>query len=197
MNFAYKTRPLAEWCRNSFTNKDIILVDVIDYDFIRKDRFLEGSYVLVISNKKYNDWLTTLTGILFNYVFKDIPQPLTECKKLLDENVLKIKKLEKDIGNLNDIIFKETKIFYFHDDSNFIPNTFVTELNKKIQCYGFISLLYTKSNYQLVNSTNRLKSNVLNNDQRDHLIFQLEDILSPYQIKTTDSKISDFSILAA
>ena len=110
---------------------------------------------------------------------------------------MKIKKLEKDIGNLNDIIFKETKIFYFHDDSNFIPNTFVTELNKKIQCYSFISLLYTKSNYQLVNSTNRLKFNVLNNDQRDHLIFQLEDILSPYQIKTTDSKISDFSILAA
>ena len=61
--------------------------------------------------------------------------------------------------------------------------------NSKIQCYGFILLLYTKSNYQLVNSTNRLKFNVLNNDQRDRLIFQLEDILSPYQIKTTDSKI--------
>ena len=74
---------------------------------------------------------------------------------------------------------------------------FFTELNRKIQCYGFISLLYTKSNYQLVNSTNRLKFNVLNNDQRDHLIFQLEDSLSPYQIKTTDSKISNISILAA
>ena len=126
MNFAYKTRPLAEWWGDSFTNKDIILVDVIDYDFIRKDSFLQGSYVLVISNKKYNDWLTTLTGILFNYVFKDIPQPLTECKKLLDENVLKIKKLEKDIGDLNDIIFKETKFVYLYDDSDFISNTFFT-----------------------------------------------------------------------
>ena len=110
---------------------------------------------------------------------------------------MKIKKLEKDIGDLNDIIFKETKKFYLYDDSNFVSNTFFTELNKKIQSYGFILLLYTKSNYQLVNSTNRLKFNVLNNNERDHLIFQLEDILSPYQIKTTDSKISNFSILAA
>ena len=99
---------------------------MIDYDFIRKDSFLQGSYVLVISNKKYNDWLTTLTGTLFNYVFKGIPQPLTECEKLLDENVLKIKKLEKDIGDLNDIIFKETKVFYLYDDSDFISNTFFT-----------------------------------------------------------------------
>ena len=103
--------------------------------------------------------------------------------------------MEKEIADLNDVIFKETKIFYLYDDSNFISNTSFTELNKKIQCYGFISLFYTNSNYQLVNSTNRLKFNVLNNAQRDHLLFQLEDILSPYQIKITDSKISSFSIL--
>ena len=114
---------------------------------------------------------------------------------------MKIKKLEKDIEDLNNVIFKETKNFYLYENLLFnfysfiISNTFFTELNRKIQCYGFISLLYTKSNYQLVNSTNRLKFNVLNKDQRDHLIFQLEDILSPYQIKTTDSKISNFSIL--
>ena len=117
--------------------------------------------------------------------------------KLLDENVLKIKKLEKDIGDLNDIIFKETKKFHLYDDSNFVSNTFFTELIKKIQSYGFILLLYTKSNYQVVNSTNRLKFNVLNNNERYHLIFQLEDILSLYQIKTTVSKISNFSKLAA
>ena len=91
---------------------------------------------------------------------------------------------------------KQTIFIYMTIVISFLTH-FFTELNRKIQCYGFISLLYTKSNYQLVNSTNRLKFNVLNNDQRDHLIFQLEDILSPYQIKTTDSKISNFSILAA
>ena len=67
---------------------------------------------------------------------------------------------------------KKQKKFYLYDNSNVISNTFFTELNRKIQCYRFILLLYTKSNYQLVNSTNRLKFNVLNNDQRDHLIFQ-------------------------
>ena len=105
--------------------------------------------------------------------------------------------MEKEIDDLNDVIFKETKHFYLYDDSNFISNTFFIELNRKIQCYSFILLLYTNSNYQLVNSTNRLKFNVLNNDQRDHLLFQLEDILSTYQIKTADSKISNFSILAS
>ena len=159
-------------------------------------RFLHRSYWLVISDGEYNDWITTPAGILFN-VFKDIPKSLSECGKLFDKNVLKIKKLEKEIGDLKDAIFKETKKFYLYDDSNFISNTIFTEPNRKIQCYGFISLLYIKSNYQLVNSTNRLKFNVLNNDQRDHLIFQLEDILSPDQIKTTYSKISNFSILAA
>ena len=76
------TRPLAEWRGDSFTNNDMILVDDTKYNQlpnIRKDRFLHGSYVLVISNKKYNDLLTTPTGILFNDVFKDILQPLTEC----------------------------------------------------------------------------------------------------------------------
>ena len=91
---------------------------------------------------------------------------------------------------------KQTIFIYMTIVISFLTH-FFTELNRKIQCYGFISLLYTKSNYQLVNSTNRLKFNVLNNDQRDHLIFQLEDSLSPYQIKTTDSKISNISILAA
>ena len=183
------TRPLVEWRGDSFTNKDMILFDDTKYNQlpnIRKDDFLSKSYWHYISNSSYHQWLNTPHGILFGHVFKDLPKPLTECKKLFDKNVLKIKKLEKEIGNLNGAIFKETKKFYLYDNSNVISNTFFTELNRKIQCYRFILLLYTKSNYQLVNSTNRLKFNVLNNDQRDHSIFQLEDILSPYEIKTTD-----------
>ena len=194
------TRPLAEWRGDSFTNKDMILFDDTKYNQlpnIRKDDFLSKSYWHFNSNSSYHQWLNTPHGILFGDVFKDLPKPLTECEKLFDKNVLKIKKLEKEIGDLNGAIFKETKNFYLYDNSNVISNTFFTELNRKIQCYRFILLLYTKSNYQLANSTNRLKFNVLNNDQRDYLIFQLEDILSPYQIKTTDSKISNFSILAA
>ena len=64
-----------------------------------------------------------------------------------------------------------------------ISNTFFTELNKKIQCYGYISLLYNNSDKHLVNSKNRLNFNVLINDQREYLTLQLEDILTP---KKTD-----------
>ena len=192
------TRPSSDWHGDNFANNDMVLLQNTKYNQIpniKEDTTIIGTYPLTVSNLAYTEWLTSPPGILFKDVFKDIPGLLTDCEKLFDKNVLKIKKLEKEIADLNDVIFKETKIFYLYDDSNFISNTSFTELNKKIQCYGFISLFYTNSNYQLVNSTNRLKFNVLNNAQRDHLLFQLEDILSPYQIKITDSKISSFSIL--
>ena len=41
-----------------------------------------------------------------------------------------------------------------------------------------------------------MKSNVIINDQREYLTFQLEDILAPHKIETRDSKIHNFSILA-
>ena len=76
---------------------------------------------------------------------------------MFHKNVLPIKKLVKDIGDLNDLTIKETKNFFLYDDSNLIAHAFFTELNKKVQCYGYISLLYNNSNKQLVNSKNRLK----------------------------------------
>ena len=43
----------------------------------------------------------------------NIPEPLIECEKLFDKNVLPIKKLAKDIGDLNNLKIKERKkIFY-------------------------------------------------------------------------------------
>ena len=77
-----------------------------------------------------------------------------------------------------------------------ISNTFSTELNKKIQCYGYISLLYNNSDKHLVNSKIRLKFNVLINDHIEYMTLQLEDILTPKKIERIDSKIHNFSILA-
>ena len=76
---------------------------------------------------------------------------------MFDKNVLPIKKLVKDIGELDNLTIKETKNFFLYDDSNLISNTFFTELNKKIQGYGFISLLYNNSNKQLVNSKKQIE----------------------------------------
>ena len=80
-----------------------------------------------------------------------------------------IKKLVKDIGDLNNLTIKETRTFFIYDNSNLITNTFFTELNKKVQCYGFISLLYNNSNERLVNSKNRLKFKVIKDIQKEFL----------------------------
>ena len=96
-------------------------------------------------------------NVLYSTSLIDIPEPLTQCEKLFDKNVLPIKKLVKDIGELDNLTIKETKNFFLYDDSNLISNTFFTELNKKIQGYGFISLLYNNSNKQLVNSKKQIE----------------------------------------
>ena len=142
------------------------------------------------------DWLTSPYGIIFHPVLKDIPHPISACEKLFDKNVLPFKKLVKDIGDLNNLTIKETKNIFLYDDSNLISKTFFTKRIKKIKCYVYILLLYNNSYKHLVNSKNRLKFNVLINDQREYLTLQLKDILTAKKTETNDSKIHNFSILA-
>ena len=76
----------------------------------------------------------------------------TDCEKLFDKDVLQIKQLVKDIGYLNNLIHKEQKNFILYDESDFIKETFFTELNKNIPSYGIISLHYDynkKNTYKL------------------------------------------------
>ena len=80
-------------------------------------------------------------------------------------------------------------MFFLYDDRNLITNTVFTELNKKIQCYGYISLLYNNNDERLINSKNRLKFNILKNNKREIITLQLEDVLTPKKIETTDFKI--------
>ena len=105
-----------------------------------------------ISNNSYSKWFKSNYYVLYSISLIDIPEPLTQCEKLFDKNVLPIKKLVKGIGDLNNLTIKETKNYFLYDDSNFISNTFFTELNKKIERYGFISLLYNNSDNKFVNS---------------------------------------------
>ena len=66
------------------------------------------------------------------------------------------KKLVKDIGDLNNLTIKKIKNFFLYDDSNLISNTFFTGCNKKIQGYGYNSLLYNNSDERLITLKNRL-----------------------------------------
>ena len=149
-----------------------------------------------IQNNEYSKWFKKDYNVFYSTSLVDIPEPLTKCEELFDKNVLPIKKLVKDISDLNNLTIKETKNFFLYDDGNLISNTFFTELNKKIQAYGYISLLYNNSNERLITSKNRLNFNVLLVTERELLTLQFEDILTPKKIETTDSKIKIFSILA-
>ena len=111
-----------------------------------------------ISNPTNKKWFKMGYTIFDEPTTVDIPEPISQCEKLFDKNVLPIKKLVN-------LTIKETKRFLY-DDSNLITNTFFTELNKKIQCYGYISLLYNNNDERLINSKNRLKFNILKNNKR-------------------------------
>ena len=149
-------------------------------------------FYFFISNNKYKDWLNLLYGTIFHSILKDIPESISECEKSFDENVLPIKKLVKDIGDLNNLIIKETKNFFLYDNSNFISNTVFTELNKKIKAYGYILLLYNNSDERLVTSKNRLKFNILVDIEKEFLTVQLEDILTPKKLKQLIQKLKFF-----
>ena len=149
-------------------------------------------FYFFISNNKYKDWLNLLYGTIFHSILKNIPESISECEKSFDENVLPIKKLVKDIGDLNNLIIKETKNFFLYDNSNFISNTVFTELNKKIKAYGYILLLYNNSDERLVTSKNRLKFNILVDIEKEFLTVQLEDILTPKKLKQLIQKLKFF-----
>ena len=82
-------------------------------------------------------------------MYKKIPKPLKYCEELFDKDVLEIKQLVKDTGDLNTLIHREQKKIVLYDDSNIISNTFFTELNKNIQSYGRISLQCDYNNEKL------------------------------------------------
>ena len=107
-----------------------------------------------------------------------------------------IKKLVKDIDNLNNLTIKETKSFFLYDNSNLISNTFFTELNKKIQACGYILLLYNDRDEQLITLKNRLKFNILVDIEKEFITLHSEDILMPKKIETTDST-QNISMLVA
>ena len=66
-----------------------------------------------ISNNSYSKWFKNNYNALYSTSLINIPEPLTQFEKLFDKNVLSIKKLVKDIGDLNNLIIKETKNFFY------------------------------------------------------------------------------------
>ena len=72
---------------------------------------MNHSWIFFISNNLYSKWFKNDYNVFYSASVY-IPESLTQCEKLLDKNALPIKKLVKDIGDLNSSTIKETKSFF-------------------------------------------------------------------------------------
>ena len=62
-----------------------------------------------IQNNEYSKWFNNDYNVFYSTSLVDIPEPLTKCEEFFDKNVLLIKKLVKDIEDLNNLTVKKTK----------------------------------------------------------------------------------------
>ena len=95
-----------EWDR-----KDIKTMNQTEYGFMPMPKSKIIGFE--ISNPIYKIWFKTSYSIFDEPSVVDILEPISQCEKLFDKNVLPIKKLVKDIGDLNNITIKETKNFFY------------------------------------------------------------------------------------
>ena len=58
------------------------------------------------TTKKYGEWLSTDNRIFMRPYIKKISKPLKYCEELFDKDVLEIKQLVKDVGDLNTLIHR-------------------------------------------------------------------------------------------
>ena len=83
--------------------------------------------------------------------------------------------------------------YFLYDKSNFILDTFITALNKKISIYGSFSYFQGKieeGQIRLLSAGNFLKFSVNKNTLKDELKFQVTNI-SGKNPKTKDKRIYD------
>ena len=72
----------------------------------------------ICENSKYKDYLDSNNGIFYFDSYKDLPADLDDCEKLFDKDVLEIKKLVNDIGQLKEITEYEQLNLALYDESN-------------------------------------------------------------------------------
>ena len=144
---------------------------------------------------RYKLWLGTDYEIFDTNFITKLPRPLHLAELLFDKNVIPIKRLVKNISDLNKIIEREQEKFFLYNDSDIITHTFFTEVNKKIPCFSLISLEYNSNNERLIAPKSSLKFNMQYQTLKENITLQLQSILNPKKIETVDSKIKNFSIL--
>ena len=150
----------------------------------------------VCSKSKYENYLNSNNGIFYFDSYKNLPTDLADCEKLFDEEVLKIKKLVGDIGEINDLTEDKQLNLILYDNSNLIEETFIQRINKQLQLYGFISIPFanTKKN-NLITLQNLLPFRVKRDIQKENISFELSYLEKEDQVSTDDKKIHNLSIV--
>ena len=112
--------------------------------------------------------------------------------------MLEVKALATKIGDLSKLTLKQNFFLYIYMmKTTWFFSRFTWSLIKKLQIYGLISTsaIGIKTT-QLVRPSNSLKFRVMKNKILTQLILSLEDIKEPDEIKTKDTKVTNFSILS-
>ena len=97
-----------------FGKEDMYLLKNTEYNKIplTEEPFMN----FFIQNNEYSKRFKNDYNVFYSTLLVDITEPLTKCEELFDKKVLPIKKLVKDIGDLNNLTIKETKNFFLYDD---------------------------------------------------------------------------------
>ena len=93
-----------------FGAEDMVLMEKTEYNKVPLPDFPMMNFF--ISNNQYSKWFKNTYEVLYKTSIVDIPESMTHCEKLFDKNVLPIKKLVKDIGDLHFIDEKVKKTIF-------------------------------------------------------------------------------------
>ena len=186
-------------CNTSWETNDLLLFPSTSYVSGGKTKVfdIKAHFMKFISsNTKYKDYLDSNNGIFYYDSYRDLPGTLDECEQLFDKDVLKIKKLVKDVGTLNIVTINEQLNLALYDDSNLIEETFIQRFNKNLQLCGFISIPFANTKKsKLISLENILPFRVKRFARKQDLTFELSYLTKSDQIATDDKKIHNFSIV--
>ena len=146
---------------------------------------------------KYREYLNSDRELFQKPYFRKIPTTLADAELLFDKDVLEIKELVKKTQNLlSEASYPNAqRNFVLYDNENIVLSTFFTEVKKNLATYGIFSTRHKQKGNILIDRQNRIEFLLQNDTKKQSLTLQLEDLLEPKTIATTDSKMSNITIL--
>lgn len=197
----FQLKILCKWKKDKRLTRQTWLNDLFYYPQTKYGSYGQPQYnisnvqALSKNTKKYSGWFNTDNEIFIKPYIRNAPTTLLNGEKLFDKDVIEIKELVKNIGNVGKLSKREQKNFILYDNNNVIKETFFTEIKKNISSYGMISINYNYDNERLINWQNKLEFTFKNNINKEFLTFQLEDAIEPKTVATGDSKMTKIIIL--